>query len=382
VVGAGIGGLCAAVGLRRRGWEVTVLERAPRFAEVGAGLTLMANGLRGLGALGLGAAVEAAGRVEAPGGIRTPTGRWIARVDGAAMTRLLGTSAVGIHRAALHGILREALPAAAVLTGAEVVEVAADPPTRVDYRQDGQVGSIVPDLVVAADGIGSVTRSRLWPDLPPPVYSGSTAWRAVTERPWRGELVTAITWGSGTEFGMVPLGDGRVYWYAAVNAEPGQRFPGRDELSAIQARFGDWHAPIPTLIAATDRAAVIRTDLRHIAVPPPAYNAGAVALLGDAAHAMVPNLGQGANQAIEDAVVLAACCDPAGDPVAALVEYDRERRPRAQAVARAALRTAQFGQRLRNPLGVGLRNTAMRLTPPRMALRSIARYAEWTPPSI
>src|SRR5690242_13062669 len=124
VIGGGIGGLCAAIGLRRRGWQVTVLERAQEFGEVGAGLTVMANGLRGLDALGVGDAVRAAGHAEAPGGTRTASGRWISRIDGAAMTRLLGTSALGIHRATLHALLRAQLPAQSLITGAQVLAVA------------------------------------------------------------------------------------------------------------------------------------------------------------------------------------------------------------------------------------------------------------------
>ncbi|MFC7483614.1 FAD-dependent monooxygenase [Luedemannella flava] len=382
VVGAGIGGLCAAIGLRRRGWSVLVLERTPTFGEVGAGLTLMANGLRGLDALGVGADVRAAGQVDAPGGVRTSTGRWISRVDGAAMTRLLGTAAVGIHRATLHRILRAALPAEAVLTGAEVVDVAPGPPPRVTYRHDGRDIAVEAGLVVAADGINSVVRAGLWPDQPPPVYSGSTAWRAVAPQPAGGEVATSISWGPGAEFGVVPLGDGRVYWYGAVNADAGQVFAGGDEMRAVRDRFGAWHQPIPALLDATDAGAVIRTDLYHLATPLPSYRAGAVALLGDAAHAMTPNLGQGANQAIEDATVLAAVCAPSDDVVAALAAYDAQRRPRSQEVARAALQIARFGQQLSNPVAVGLRNTMMRLTPPRVALRSMARHADWNPPAI
>ncbi|MEV4414790.1 FAD-dependent oxidoreductase [Catellatospora sp. NPDC049609] len=382
VIGAGIGGLCAAIGLRRRGWDVTVLERAPEFAEVGAGLTLMANGLRGLDALGVGAAVQQAGRGDTSGGIRTPAGRWVSRMNGEAMLRLLGTSAVGIHRATLHRILLEALPAEVALADAEVTEVIPDPSPRVHYRHRGEPVTCTPDLVVATDGINSVVRSWLWPDLPPPAYSGTTAWRGVTREPWQGPLTTAITWGNGAEFGMVPLGDGRVYWYGAVTAPARERFPEPDEMSAVRARFGGWHEPITALLDATDPAAVIRSDIHHLAVPTPAYHYGAVALLGDAAHAMVPNLGQGANQAIEDAVVLAAVCDPAADPVAALAEYDRQRRPRTQRMARAALQTARFGQQVDNPVAEGLRNLVMRLTPARVALRSMAAHADWTPPHI
>lgn len=378
VIGGGIGGLCAAIGLRRRGWQVTVLERAPRFREVGAGVTLMANGLRGLDALGLRDAVLAAGAADAPGGTRTATGRWISRIDGEAMRRQLGTAALGIHRARLHEILRAKLPTECLVTGAEVVELAPGRRPRVTYR--GPDGPVTREaaLVVGADGIDSVVRARLWPGHPAPVHCGSTAWRGVTTEPWDGPRAAVISWGPGAEFGMVPLGDGRAYWYGAVNAPAHLHVD--DEAAAARARFGGWHAPIPALVDATAPAAVIRTDLRHLATPLPSYVDGAVALLGDAAHAMTPFLGQGANQAIEDAAVLAAVCGPGDDVPTALAEYDRLRRPRSQQVARAAAQIGRIGQQLTNPVAVAVRNTLMRLTPPRVALRSMARYADWQPP--
>src|SRR5688572_6699780 len=126
VVGGGIGGLGAAIGLRRQGWDVTVLERQEAVTPAGAGLVLQANGMRCLDALGLGEAVRAGGRPDSGGGTRTPDGRWLARVDGDIMADLLGTSAVGIHRAALHRILLDALPPGTVRTGATVTGVTAD----------------------------------------------------------------------------------------------------------------------------------------------------------------------------------------------------------------------------------------------------------------
>ncbi|WBB68173.1 FAD-dependent oxidoreductase [Micromonospora sp. WMMD812] len=378
VVGGGIGGLSAALALHRRGWRVTVLERAPRLREVGAGLTLMANALRGLDVLGLGPAVRRDGHAETPGGIRASTGRWLSRVDGAELTRLLGTTALGIHRATLHRLLRDALPAEALRTGAEVVDVDTDPSrAEVRYRHDGTAETVDADLVVGADGLHSVLRARLWPESPPPVYAGSTAWRAAID--WPAPVPAAITWGPGAEFGMVPLGDGRVYWYGAVNAPPGGHAP--DELAAVRERFGSWHDPIPALLAATPPGVVLRNDIHHLAIPLPTYVRGRVALLGDAAHAMTPNLGQGACQAIEDAVVLGAACAGGADGLpAALAAYDRQRRPRSQAIARAAYRTGRYGQQLRNPVAVAARDALLRLTPARAALRGMARYADWQPP--
>ncbi|MEH1165075.1 FAD-dependent oxidoreductase [Micromonospora sp. CPCC 205539] len=379
VVGGGIGGLSAALALRRHGWRVTVLERAPELREVGAGLTLMANALRGLDALGLGPAVRCGDHAEAPGGIRDRRGRWLSRVDGAEMIRQLGTAALGVHRATLHRILRDALPASSVRTGTDVEQVGSGPDhAEVRYRGPDGPQTLAADLVVGADGLRSRLRAQLWPEIPAPVYAGSTAWR--TAIAFSEPVPAAITWGPAAEFGMVPLGGGQVYWYAALTAPPGGHAP--DELAAVREQLGDWHAPIPALLAATPPGVLLRNDIHHLATPLPSYVRGRVALLGDAAHAMTPNLGQGAGQAIEDAVVLGAVCAGGAEGLpAALAAYDRLRRPRSQAIARAAFRAGRYGQQLRNPLAVAVRDTALRLTPARAALRGMARYADWLPPA-
>jgi 2-polyprenyl-6-methoxyphenol hydroxylase-like FAD-dependent oxidoreductase len=177
----------------------------------------------------------------------------------------------------------------------------------------------------------------------------------------------------------MPLLDGRTYWYAAANADEGLR--NRDELEELRRRFGTWHEPIPTVLAHTRPKAVLRHDIYRLPKLD-SYYRGSVVLLGDAAHAMTPNLGQGGGQALEDAIVLAAAISRTPDVATALAHYDHERRARTQAMSLAATRQLRFGQQLQNPIAIALRNTAVALTPDRVALLALARYGKWYPPAL
>ncbi|MGI5526694.1 FAD-dependent monooxygenase [Streptomyces syringium] len=378
VVGGGIGGLATAIGLRLIGWEVTVLERARVLDDAGAGISLHANGIRALDALGVGATVRAAARPQYTGATRTPRGRCLARMDGTALERALGTPIVGIPRAVLHRLLRDALPPESVVVGAEAVSVDRSVPEQPRVRLES--AELDADLVVGADGVNSRLRAQLFPDHPGPAYSGSTVLRAITEDPIALDSDFELTWGRGAEFGHIAFADGRAEWHAVLNAPEGARFP--DPLAEVRRRCGGWHAPIPALLAATRPEAVLHHDIKELVVPLPAYAVGRVVLLGDAAHAMTPNLGQGACQAMEDAAVLTAALATESTVEAALARYDTERRPRSQAVARAARQAGRMGQQLSHPAAVTLRNAAMRLAPSGVTIRAILRHADWTPPAL
>ncbi|MFI8279585.1 FAD-dependent monooxygenase [Streptomyces sp. NPDC085929] len=378
VVGGGIGGLAAAIGLRRIGWEVTVVERAPALDDAGAGISLAANGLRALDELGVGEAVREASRGQYSGGTRTPEGGWLTRMDGAALEKAVGTPIMGIPRATLHRLLREPLPAEALAIGS-----AAGSVQQTDHGtvRVGCADTVLEaDLVVAADGIGSRVRSLLFPAHPGPVYSGSTVLRAITEQAMELRTDFELTWGRGAEFGHIAFQDGRAEWHAVLNLPAGTRFA--DPLAELRRRLRNWHDPIPALLDATRPADVLHHDVDELGTPLPSYTLGRIALLGDAAHAMTPHLGQGACQALEDAVTLAAALATEPGVEAALARYDAERRPRSQAVARAARQAGRMGQQLSHPLAVALRNTAMRLTPARAATRMILRHHAWNPPQL
>lgn len=393
VVGAGIAGLTAANALLRCGWDVRVLERSPEPRVTGAGIVLLANALRGLDAAGVGDAVRAAGERAYPGTLRDGTGRALVRVSAEEIAARLGTVALAVHRPRLQQALLDGLGDVVVTYGAPVAGVDpgdADRPALVTL-EDG--ATLSADLVVAADGVRSRLRAVVAPDAAEPVYVGSTTWLAVLDNLGIAEM--SQTWGPGGEVGLIPLGDGRLYWYATQVGPPGR--PTGDpatDLGAARDAFAGWHDPIPRVLAATAPERVQQLDLYGLPRPVPRLVRGRVALAGDAAHAMPPNVGQGGCQGIEDGVVLAAMVSGSGSGsgtgagsagasvIDGLAAYDRVRRPRTSGVLRAAWASARVGEQLRNPALVGLRNTALRALPARVMLDGMSRFASWTPPPL
>jgi 2-polyprenyl-6-methoxyphenol hydroxylase-like FAD-dependent oxidoreductase len=240
-------------------------------------------------------------------------------------------------------------------------------------------GDLEADLVVAADGIRSPIRATLFPSYPGPRYSGCTTWRFVAPRPEQSPS-PAETWGRGTVFGTFPLVDGRVYCYASAFAPVGQRHD--DEAAELKRMFGGWHDPIPALIGSASPDLVLHDDVYWLAEPLPAYHHGRVAVLGDAAHAMTPHLGQGACQAIEDAIVLASVTAPGAD--LDLTAYTTARLPRTRMVVEGSRRATRLSGLTSRP-AVALRNAAASLAGhlgPRLMLRQLAPIATWTPPPL
>ncbi|WP_369138669.1 FAD-dependent monooxygenase [Modestobacter versicolor] len=373
IVGAGIGGLSTAAGLQRDGVEVTVFERAPGPRPAGSGLSLFGNGRTALDALGLGDAIRsvtAAGPALLQAGQRRPDGRWLARTPASAVARLRV-----VHRADLHRVLLAALEPGTVRWGTPVRGVV---PSSGEVLGEvlGQTRGERFDVVVAADGIRSAVRAG-WPVDPGVRYAGYAAWRGVTAAPVDLRGAAGETWGRGLRFGAAPLADGRVYWFAVATMPA--RSPSGDEHARVQRLFGSWHDPVPELVAATPPDAVSRLDVEHLAGPLPTFRRERCVLLGDAAHAMTPDLGQGANQALEDAATLVALLrSPHRDVGTVLGQYDRLRRPRTQAVARRARSVGAVAQAAGRRAAV--RDAVLPLVPAAVAARPLVRLQQWRPP--
>lgn len=356
VVGGGIGGLSAAIALRRHGHEVVVLERAPRLESVGAGITLFANAMDALGKLEVADAVAAAGAPATHSAILTSDGRELTK-----MPSDLLAGAVAVHRGDLQAALQRA--AGAIRVGAEI--------TSVDQSGDGAVAQAADgtgergDLLIGADGLWSLVRDRVAPAAPR--YGGYVAWRGVSPVTVESGRLSE-SWGVGERFGLVDIGS-RTYWFATANVAEGETDTSSERKAQLMRRFRGWHRPIAAVLDATPDNAILRNDV-YFLDPLPRWSKGRIVLLGDAAHATTPGVGQGAAQAIEDAVVLASELARQDRLANALAGYETIRRPRAELTLKLSRRADRAAQ-LSSPLGWRLRNQLVRHTPERVQLRQI-----------
>ncbi len=369
IVGAGIAGLTLGCALAQKRIPFSVYERAAALLPVGAGITVQRNALTALRNLGLADAVLQAGQSVNRSQILDDRGRVLTSVslDGEWVDSL-----VAIHRGKLQALLLAAL-GQDVHCGHALREF-GDRGDAVQATFDVQP-PVFGTALVGADGLHSTVRRQLSGNGATR-YAGYTSWRGVCPAVDFVDPVCATeSWGAGQRFGVVPIGDGEVYWFAVVDAPPGGT-DGADVRADLLARFAGWHVPIERLIAGTPPDRILRTDISD-RPPERRWSHGCVTLLGDAAHPMTPNLGQGGCQAIEDAVVLAACLAAGDPPDQAFTRYEAKRLTRANHFVRRSRSIGGIGQ-WRNPVARLIRDTALRLTPTNTVLKQMRKA--WTLP--
>ena len=375
IVGAGIGGLSAAIALRKAGWDVRIFERSASLRELGFGLGLAPNAMAALGELGVGETVLAHGCEPANGEMR--------RMDGTVLKRaqiprgILGGPFVIAMRSALYGSLLDAVGGDTVKAGSEATGFSVRGRRVTLHLSNGS--SAEGDLLVGADGVRSIIRRQLHPAEPPARPSRIISLRGAVDGAVShlGGVDGLYYMGPGVESAHIRASATGIYWFFAV----------AEELvpAEIRLRAGSTEGAAKALLAHmspkfddTFRAITSATSEFHydgVLVdrdPLPRWGAGVVTLIGDAAHPMLPHTGQGAAQAIVDAVTLGKMLAGDVDVEQALRAFEAERMPKTAALVRQGRRTARF-MRIRNPVACYVREAAIRMAPVKSVMKLYVR---------
>jgi FAD-dependent urate hydroxylase len=336
VVGGGMAGLTTAAALHQRGFAVELVERRETWQAVGAGFLVHANGMRMLAALGLASGVERAGAVVCRWQFCDQQGEVLSDTDLDALWGHAGHS-VGIERTKLQGALLPGVAQVRCRLGTEVTSLVQDDARVSVGFSDGSSGDF--DLVVGADGIRSTVRALALTSTAPS-YLGAMNWRSVAPVRPLGLTAFQINLGDGCLLGLVPLGSGRTYAFAYV-AHPHYRDPVEGRLARLRQRFSSFGPRVAAYLAALERDdEVICSAMEWMELG--RVHAGRVVLVGDAAHASSPMMGQGGCMAMEDACVLAEELGAATTVEAALESYVRRRKLRVEWVQRQSMRLADL----------------------------------------
>ncbi len=360
ILGGGIGGLTTAIGLRNTGIECEVFEAAEAFKPVGAGLSIALNAMKALEYLGVEKEVLEKGFRYREGKVLSSKGKTLQTLPMDLLRKKYQSEAITIHRHALHEVLSKKLGDTKVHFNKKCIRFERAGNSLLLTFADGSQHTT--NYLIAVDGIHSIVRKTLLPDTKER-FSGQTCWRGICEKeiPSLNYAVLSESWGLGTRFGIVPLPDKKVYWFAVKDARKEEAHWASYTNEQLAELFAGYHSPVAEIIRNTPEHSVFWNNLNDLK-PIAQFAFGNVLLLGDAAHATTPNLGQGACMAIEDAAVLSSTVKTELSIEKAFEKFETERIARTTKIVNTSYQMGKMAQ-TSNPLLAGIRNFMLPLVP-------------------
>ncbi|ERJ60597.1 FAD-dependent monooxygenase [Sphingobacterium paucimobilis] len=368
IIGGGVAGLTAAIALQSINRDFRLFEQSQLLHGIGAGFGLAANAMQALDILGLKTEIEELGYYIDNYNIRSERGDILFSPDTKRIARQYSQKNFAIHRADLHAHLLSKIEPAHVVLGKRAQKLEQkDNLVRV-FFDDGS--TYTAKYLLIADGVKSRLRQQLVPSSIPR-YAGYTCWRATIDNTDI-QLDTGFeTWGRAGRFGVTPLVDNRIYWYACVNGPANSPLFKNTTAGDLYHRFEHYHDPIPRILEATENKNLIWSDiidikpLQHLA-----YDN--ILIIGDAGHATTPNMGQGACQAIEDVAVLIDELQQNKTMVEAFRSFEKRRLERTRYITETSRQIGQVAQ-WENPVLITLRNTLAKGLPNRIKQHSLSK---------
>lgn len=355
IIGAGIAGLTTGISLKKLGFKIKIYESNEQIKGIGAGIGLAANAMKALRYLELDQGISNFGTKLEASHIRDLHGKTIS-IANTNLVSDLEDENFAVHRQQLHQYLYDQLEPNEVVPHKKALKFnQVSEKVFIEFK-DGT--SDTGDFLIGVDGIGSIIRNVLIPDSKPR-YAGYTCWRAVIKNPGLKLEESSEIWGKEGRFGYVSLPGNIIYWYACVNTK--KRKTDSWSVDHLLANFSNYAEPIPTLLKNTKTDKLIKNDIIDIK-PLKNFAFNRILLIGDAAHATTPNMGQGACMALEDVAVLIHELKLESNVKEAFINFEKKRLKRTKYIienSRIIGLIAQF----ENPLLIQIRNLVFRKMP-------------------
>lgn len=371
IIGAGIGGLTTAIALEKRGIKLRVFEQAEQMKPVGAGIILANNAMQVYEKLGLQKIIEKNGNIISSVNITKLDLKPLSKVDLTYFERKHNTKNIAIHRGILQQILIDKLKSTKINLNYKLISINKNINGYDLTFENGE--QIQSSIVLGADGLNSIVRQKLFTDNHIR-KANQICWRSITEYKlpikFKNELNEA--WGKSERFGFVQITKNKVYWYALKAFKKSKN---EFSLNFLNEYFSHYNPIIKNIIKSTKKEQINITEISDLN-PIFVWHKKNVCLIGDAAHATTPNMGQGACQAIEDAYILAKCLDKYKIPQA-FTEYQKLRLPKAHQVVKMSWLIGKMAH-FTNPILISLRNQMLKLTPPSVNKKQNERIFQLT----